>query len=42
MLNNIITRNIRYLTNLLKIKKSNTELDFNVKKYFDIETIKNF
>lgn len=42
MLNNIITRNIRYLITCLKTKKSNTELDFNVKKYFDIKTIKNF
>lgn len=42
MLNQIVTRNIRYLVTCLKTKKSNTELDFNVKKYFDIETIKNF
>lgn len=42
MLNQIVTRNIRYLVTCLKTKKSNTELDFNVKKYFDIKTIKNF
>ena len=41
-IDDIIKRKVMYLANIFKTKKSNNELDFDVKKYFDINIIKNF
>lgn len=42
VLNEIITKNIRYAFMSLKIKKSNVKLDLNIDKYFNIKIIDNF
>lgn len=42
VLNEIITKNIRYTFMSLKIKKSNVKLDLNIDKYLNIKIIDNF